>query len=219
MLRDWHALRLIRRGGRVHLFTDPACRFHHAPRPGSRLDRASRGVSCPICMETRSVCNVLSHHAELPVRRAEVEALRTALKVVHQERDHYREALETIAGATTIADAVPEVRAFARDAVAVPGEKPPGRFWIGRCAIHESERDDTCRACALASDPLSATAPDQHERSVALAAEMASRLGLRTMSTLEADVWGEVNAMPTIERCGSCGGVINPQTGECRCSD
>jgi hypothetical protein len=22
-----------------------------------------------------------------------------------------------------------------------------------------------------------------------------------------------------IERCPSCGGVINPQTGECRCSD
>lgn len=21
------------------------------------------------------------------------------------------------------------------------------------------------------------------------------------------------------ERCGSCNGVINPQTGECRCSD
>ena len=34
----------------------------------------------------------------------------------------------------------------------------------------------------------------------------------------------EVNAMPkpsshAWERCGSCGGVINPQTGECRCSD
>ncbi len=22
-----------------------------------------------------------------------------------------------------------------------------------------------------------------------------------------------------LERCDSCGGVINPQTGECRCSD
>ena len=52
MIRDWHALWLIRRGYGVHLFTDPACRFHHAPRPGSQLDRASRGTSCPACMRT-----------------------------------------------------------------------------------------------------------------------------------------------------------------------
>lgn len=24
---------------------------------------------------------------------------------------------------------------------------------------------------------------------------------------------------PAMERCPSCNGVINPQTGECRCSD
>ena len=26
-------------------------------------------------------------------------------------------------------------------------------------------------------------------------------------------------ATPPRERCGACSGVINPQTGECRCSD
>lgn len=33
-----------------HLTTDPACQHHRAPRPGSSLDRASRGVSCVPCM-------------------------------------------------------------------------------------------------------------------------------------------------------------------------
>lgn len=49
MIRDWHALRLVRRGHRVHLTTDPACVLYTPPRPGSRLDRLSRGVSCPRC--------------------------------------------------------------------------------------------------------------------------------------------------------------------------
>lgn len=50
MLRDWHALSLARRGHRVHVMTDPACALYRPPRPGSRLDRASRGVSCPRCI-------------------------------------------------------------------------------------------------------------------------------------------------------------------------
>ena len=50
MIRDWHAISLVRRGHIVHMFTDPACRFHHAPRPGSRLDQYSRGISCPACI-------------------------------------------------------------------------------------------------------------------------------------------------------------------------
>jgi hypothetical protein len=34
----------------LHLVTDPACEKHRSPRDGSRLDRASRGVSCTPCM-------------------------------------------------------------------------------------------------------------------------------------------------------------------------
>jgi len=37
-----------------HLTTDPACEHHVAPRPGSRLDRASRGQSCTPCMVKRA---------------------------------------------------------------------------------------------------------------------------------------------------------------------
>ncbi|QJU52947.1 hypothetical protein SCB71_06400 [Herbiconiux sp. KACC 21604] len=33
-----------------HLTTDPACAQYRARRPGSRLDRMSRGVSCTPCM-------------------------------------------------------------------------------------------------------------------------------------------------------------------------
>jgi len=54
----------------------------------------------------------------------EWSALTARATSAEQERDRYREALETIAGATTIADAVPDVRAFARDALAGSGEQP-----------------------------------------------------------------------------------------------
>ncbi|KNY07907.1 hypothetical protein AKH00_06730 [Microbacterium sp. GCS4] len=37
-----------------HLTTDPACREFTPPRPGSRLDRASRGHSCTLCMVGRA---------------------------------------------------------------------------------------------------------------------------------------------------------------------
>jgi hypothetical protein len=49
MMNDWHALWLVHRGHPVHVRTDPACVIYRAPRPGSRLDRVSRGVSCPRC--------------------------------------------------------------------------------------------------------------------------------------------------------------------------
>lgn len=51
MLVDWHNLWLARRGHAVHVQTDPACAFYRAPGAGSRLDRASRGIACPRCME------------------------------------------------------------------------------------------------------------------------------------------------------------------------
>jgi hypothetical protein len=34
-----------------HLTTDPACARYMPPRPGSRLDRWSRGHSCTPCMQ------------------------------------------------------------------------------------------------------------------------------------------------------------------------
>jgi hypothetical protein len=49
-LRDWHSMSLIRRGHPVHQRTDPACVMYAPSRPGSRLDRASRGVQCPRCV-------------------------------------------------------------------------------------------------------------------------------------------------------------------------
>jgi len=52
-LEQWHRLSLVRRGHRVHATTDPTCRWYRAPRRGSRLDRASRGVTCPACPKTQ----------------------------------------------------------------------------------------------------------------------------------------------------------------------
>ncbi|WP_067200153.1 hypothetical protein [Microbacterium sp. XT11] len=37
-----------------HLTTDPACKHHVAPKAGSRLDRASRGLECEPCMVRRA---------------------------------------------------------------------------------------------------------------------------------------------------------------------
>lgn len=39
---------------RNHLTTDPACAHYRAPRPGSWLDRASRGLECEPCMVRRA---------------------------------------------------------------------------------------------------------------------------------------------------------------------
>jgi hypothetical protein len=48
-LRDWRRLAMVRAGRIEHLRTDPACMIYRAPRPGSLLDRVSRGFSCPVC--------------------------------------------------------------------------------------------------------------------------------------------------------------------------
>jgi hypothetical protein len=33
-----------------HLVTDPHCKFYRPPRPGSRVDRWSRGLMCEPCL-------------------------------------------------------------------------------------------------------------------------------------------------------------------------
>lgn len=38
---------------RVHVTTDPVCRFYRAPAPQSRLDACSRGWSCQKCLAVR----------------------------------------------------------------------------------------------------------------------------------------------------------------------
>lgn len=48
-LRDWQTLWLLRRAHARHVRTDPACIEYREPKPKSRLDRASRGVSCWQC--------------------------------------------------------------------------------------------------------------------------------------------------------------------------
>lgn len=45
---------LLGRSGDYHLTTDPACIEYRAIEPGSRLDRASRGLSCGRCMADRA---------------------------------------------------------------------------------------------------------------------------------------------------------------------
>ena len=46
---------LIGWAGYKHLTTDPACVRYRAPRPGSRIDRISRGHSCGRCMQGRAM--------------------------------------------------------------------------------------------------------------------------------------------------------------------
>lgn len=41
---------MLRRAHARHLRTDPACVHYAAPKLGSRLDAASRGLSCRQCM-------------------------------------------------------------------------------------------------------------------------------------------------------------------------
>jgi hypothetical protein len=51
-LRDWQTLWLLRRAHARHVRhvrTDPACIEYREPKPKSRLDHASRGVSCWQC--------------------------------------------------------------------------------------------------------------------------------------------------------------------------
>lgn len=51
---SWWAQDLLDRPRRKHLTTDPSCVEHRAPRPGSWLDRASRGLECEPCMIRRA---------------------------------------------------------------------------------------------------------------------------------------------------------------------
>jgi hypothetical protein len=51
---SWWAQDLLDRPRRKHLTTDPACEKHRAPRAGSWLDRASRGLECEPCMIRRA---------------------------------------------------------------------------------------------------------------------------------------------------------------------
>ena len=50
MLAERIASTLMWWASSFHLRTDPACAEHVAPRPGSQLDRKSRGYSCTRCM-------------------------------------------------------------------------------------------------------------------------------------------------------------------------
>lgn len=60
-LTDWILLTLHAASSAIeaptdvrHLHTDPACVKYRAPRPGSRLDRISRGTACTPCMADRA---------------------------------------------------------------------------------------------------------------------------------------------------------------------
>jgi hypothetical protein len=64
MIRDWYTLWLMYHSRRMHVRTDPACRLHRPPRHGSRLDRASRGVSCHVCNRWRNLDAVLGYQID-----------------------------------------------------------------------------------------------------------------------------------------------------------
>jgi hypothetical protein len=54
--RDWITLWLVRHGVDVHQTMDPACAYRdYRPKPGSRLDRASRGIQCPRCFHRKAI--------------------------------------------------------------------------------------------------------------------------------------------------------------------
>ena len=54
ILLSWEAQGFLQRIQRHHLTTDPACVHYVAPRPGSILDRWSRGLECEPCMVHRA---------------------------------------------------------------------------------------------------------------------------------------------------------------------
>ena len=54
ILLSWDAEGFLQRIQRHHLTTDPACVHYVAPRPGSILDRWSRGLECEPCMVHRA---------------------------------------------------------------------------------------------------------------------------------------------------------------------
>ena len=61
-LREWLMIAMTTLGGELqwradrlgHLNTDPLCKEYEAPRIGSRLDKASRGLICGECMSRRA---------------------------------------------------------------------------------------------------------------------------------------------------------------------
>lgn len=55
IIASWWAQGAFDRIRRGHLTTDPACVQHRAPRPGSWLDRTSRGLECEPCMIRRAL--------------------------------------------------------------------------------------------------------------------------------------------------------------------
>lgn len=54
ILASWWAQGVFDKVRRHHLTTDPACANHTPPRPGSLLDRFSRGLECEPCMVNRA---------------------------------------------------------------------------------------------------------------------------------------------------------------------
>lgn len=80
-LRDWSILTAHRIASAIggltdtpHLTTDPACAEYRPPRPGSRLDRHSRGVSCTPCMVARAYGRDLNLVADAERAYAEYRA-------------------------------------------------------------------------------------------------------------------------------------------------
>ena len=70
ILLSWDAEGFLQRIQRHHLTTDPACVHYVAPRPGSILDRWSRGLECEPCMVHRAFhapwqgCTVQDHNEQ-----------------------------------------------------------------------------------------------------------------------------------------------------------
>lgn len=54
IIAAWWAQGALDRIQHGHLTTDPACDHYRAPRSGSWLDRASRGLECEPCMAHRA---------------------------------------------------------------------------------------------------------------------------------------------------------------------
>lgn len=72
-MRRWFRLWQSRNRHFVHLDTDPACREYRPTRPGSRLDRVSRGIPCLLCARSDRVeyawitcprCHRTSYHPQ-----------------------------------------------------------------------------------------------------------------------------------------------------------
>lgn len=73
IIASWWAQEFLDRPRRNHLTTDPACDHYRAPRTGSWLDRASRGLECEPCMIRRAFgsdeCGLLGMLGDREIRR------------------------------------------------------------------------------------------------------------------------------------------------------